>query len=564
MDGCKWRLLLTSFALVFQVTVSTIINLEWVVSYNSTINPLGQTQPIITINGMFPGPVINATTNDNVFVNVFNNLDEPFLITWNGIQQRLNSWEDGVSGTNCPIQPGTNWTYAYFEPKDQIGSYYYSPSTRFQKAAGGFGAIKVYNRIVINVPFPRPADDFIVLIGDWYTKSHKELREALDEGNELPAPDGILINGKAPYFFGMNGSNFESFTVTKGSTYRLRISNVGIATSLNFRIQGHQLLLVETEGSYVAQTFYDSLDVHIGQSYSVLVTADQDISDYYIVASARFAKEPISAGVAVLHYNNSTTPASGNLPLGPDDSNYNFSINQAKSIKWNMTTGAARPNPQGTFNVTNVTINETLILHHGVANIDGSRRYTVNNISYLTPAIPLKLADYSFNGTGVYVVDDFPLTTISPVAEMKTSVISGNQKTWLEIVLQNDGPDVQSWHLDGYGFYVVGLGLGTWSADSRATYNLYDPVVRSTTQVYGNNSWTAVYLFVDNPGMWNLRSEILENWYLGQEIYMRVFDPDPNPLKEKPIPSNTIYCGNFSIGSPNPSPLPSPSIKEMD
>lgn len=37
---------------------------------------------VITINGMFPGPLINATTNDVVHVNVFNNMDEPLLITW--------------------------------------------------------------------------------------------------------------------------------------------------------------------------------------------------------------------------------------------------------------------------------------------------------------------------------------------------------------------------------------------------------------------------------------------------------------------------------------------------
>ncbi|CBI31385.3 unnamed protein product, partial [Vitis vinifera] len=28
------------------------------------------------------------------------------MIRENAIQQRLNSWQDGVSGTNCPIQPG--------------------------------------------------------------------------------------------------------------------------------------------------------------------------------------------------------------------------------------------------------------------------------------------------------------------------------------------------------------------------------------------------------------------------------------------------------------------------
>jgi len=31
---------------------------------------------------MFPGPLINATTNDNIHVNVFNDLDDPLLFTW--------------------------------------------------------------------------------------------------------------------------------------------------------------------------------------------------------------------------------------------------------------------------------------------------------------------------------------------------------------------------------------------------------------------------------------------------------------------------------------------------
>jgi hypothetical protein len=37
---------------------------------------------VIGINGKFPGPVVNITTNWNVVVNVLNDLDEPLLITW--------------------------------------------------------------------------------------------------------------------------------------------------------------------------------------------------------------------------------------------------------------------------------------------------------------------------------------------------------------------------------------------------------------------------------------------------------------------------------------------------
>lgn len=36
----------------------------------------------ILINGQFPGPQIDAVTNDNIVINVFNNLPAPFLLSW--------------------------------------------------------------------------------------------------------------------------------------------------------------------------------------------------------------------------------------------------------------------------------------------------------------------------------------------------------------------------------------------------------------------------------------------------------------------------------------------------
>jgi len=85
---------------------------------------------------------------------------------------RKNAWQDGVGGSNCPIQPGSSWTY-HFKVKDQIGSYYYYPSLMFQKAGGGFGSIRVNPRHTIASPFAPPAADFAVLIGDWYTTDHQ-------------------------------------------------------------------------------------------------------------------------------------------------------------------------------------------------------------------------------------------------------------------------------------------------------------------------------------------------------------------------------------------------------
>ena len=53
----------------------------WNVTYG-TVAPLGVPQQVILINGEFPGPNINSTSNNNLVINVFNNLDEPFLFSW--------------------------------------------------------------------------------------------------------------------------------------------------------------------------------------------------------------------------------------------------------------------------------------------------------------------------------------------------------------------------------------------------------------------------------------------------------------------------------------------------
>lgn len=94
-----------------------------------------------------------------------------WLRSRNGVEQRRNSWQDGVYGTNCPIPPGQNFTYV-LQVKDQIGSFFYFPSLAFHKAAGGYGGIKIASRSVIPVPFSPPADDFTVLVGDWFKQNH--------------------------------------------------------------------------------------------------------------------------------------------------------------------------------------------------------------------------------------------------------------------------------------------------------------------------------------------------------------------------------------------------------
>ncbi|XP_024996204.1 monocopper oxidase-like protein SKU5 [Cynara cardunculus var. scolymus] len=527
------------------------VSYKFEISY-ITASPLGIPQQVIAINGKFPGPTINSTTNNNVIVNVRNKLDESLLITWAGIQQKRSSWQDGVLGTNCPIPPKWNWTYN-FQVKDQIGSYFYFPSLNFQRASGGFGSFIINPRSVIPIPFGTPAGDITILIGDWYIRNHTALRRALDAGRDLGMPDGVLINGKGPYRYNdtlvPDGIDHETINVEPGKTYRIRVSNVGVSTSLNFRIQNHNLLLAETEGSYTVQQNYTSLDIHVGQTYSFLITMDQNASsDYYIVASARFVNESIwqrVMGVGVLHYSNSKGKASGPLPEPPQDQFDNtFSMNQARSIRWNISASGARPNPQGSFKYGSINVTEVYILKNKPpVTIGGKRRATLSGISFVNPTTPIRLAD-EFKVKGAYKLD-FPTEPLTGPSRMETSVINGTYRGFMEVILQNNETKMHSYHMDGYAFFVVGMGYGEWTNDSRGTYNKWDGIARTTTQVYPG-AWTAVLISLDNVGVWNLRTENLDSWYLGQETYVRIVNPEKNNKTELPIPDNALFCGALS------------------
>lgn len=117
-----------------------------------------------------------------------------------------------------------------------------------------------------------------------------------------------------------------------GKTYRFRITNVGLQHSLNFRVQDHEMTLVEVEGTHTMQNTYSSLDVHVGQSYSVLITANQPSRDFYIAVSTRFASKILNS-TAILHYSDSTTSVSGPIPGGPTNE-IDWSLNQARSVRY--------------------------------------------------------------------------------------------------------------------------------------------------------------------------------------------------------------------------------------
>lgn len=85
-------------------------------------NPDGVYKPMLTINGQFPGPLIEANEGDTIIVNIHNAATNATAIHWHGIFQNGSSWMDGTSGvTQCPIAAGRSFQYN-FTVKDQSGT----------------------------------------------------------------------------------------------------------------------------------------------------------------------------------------------------------------------------------------------------------------------------------------------------------------------------------------------------------------------------------------------------------------------------------------------------------
>lgn len=87
--------------------------------------------------------------------------------------------------------------------------------------------------------------------------------------------------------------------------------------------------------------------------------------------------------------------------------------------------------------------------------MDGQNRYTVNGISFLHPRTPLKLADY-FHLSDVFEPGVVPDALVDDLPRLGVSVIDTKYRDFVHVVFQNPLDSLQTWHSDGYSFFVVG------------------------------------------------------------------------------------------------------------
>jgi len=452
---------------------------------NEVIAPDGFSRSAALANGVYPAPLIQAHKNEPFAIQVFNELTDDTMplqtsIHWHGISQRRSNWADGVAWvTQCPIQPDEAFEHK-FSTAGQTGTYWYHSHYSTQYCDGLRGPLVIYDPAdPLKHLYDVDDEHTVITLSDWYHTPSIQL------GNIFGpvTANSTLINGRGRY----PGGPLQPLTVinvTQGLRYRFRIVGMSCDPSFNFTIDGHRMTIIEVDGSEVQPIEVDSLPLYAGQRYSVVVTANQPVANYWIRAlSSQLNQTTAFVGgqnMAILRYAGAPNqdPTS---PPGPYELPFNESaIHQL-----------IKPGAPGIPEIGKADVN--LVLQPGFLAPPGL--FLMNNVSWNNPPMPVLLQILSGarhpsellpNGS-VYVLPpnkvieiSFPITGVAP-----------------------GGP--HPLHLHGHRFDVVRV------AGSNAT-NFKNPVRRDvvSTGVAGDN--VTIRFTTDNPGPWFVHCHI--DWHL--------------------------------------------------
>ncbi|TYG40674.1 hypothetical protein ES288_D12G112000v1 [Gossypium darwinii] len=461
----------------------------------------------VAINGMTLGPTISAVQGDTIAVDVINNLlMENVAIHWHGIRQRGTPWSDGTGGvTQCAIMPGEKYTYTF--EVDRVGTYMYHSHYGMQREGGLYGMINV-SIPGVTEPFNYDADHGIIL-SDWYHHLAYDQSTALSSipFQWIGEPQSLLINGKGNY-------NCSGLTP-------------GICNSTNPQcspstLTDHEMTIIEADRQYVEPFVTKNLFIYSGETYSVLVIANQDPSkNYWTTINV----------VTIFNYlpNHFLQPPPTNPPIGPIWNDTNSQLNQSLTIKARkgfIITPPRKPD-------------KIIVLPNAQNTINGYLRRSLNNVSHTLPTTPYLIAlkqnmsdvfdpspppeDYNSTNFDIYTVEN------NTNAILSTSIYKLQFNSIVDIILQNANSMMRN---------VLGYGEGKFNLlRDVEKYNLVDPIMKNTVALHPYG-WVTLRFQADNLGVWLFHCHIEAHFFLGMLV---VFES--NVEKVGDIPKINYGCG---------------------
>ncbi|XP_059455381.1 laccase-15-like [Corylus avellana] len=545
------------------MAIGNVLHYDFVLK-ETNFTRLCSTKSMLTVNGSFPGPKIQVYRGDTVYVNVHNQGLYGVTIHWHGVRQPRNPWSDGPENiTQCPIQPGTNFTYEVIFTTEE-GTLWWHAHSDWTRATV-HGAIIILPPPPATYPFPKPYAEETIVLGEWYKGDVMAIiDDALATGGDPNVSDAFTINGQPGDLYNCSNGTTYHLVAEYGKAYLLRIINAVMNEEQFFAIAQHNLTVVGADGAYTKPITTNYIMITPGQTMDVLVTTNQSRSLYYI-ASTPYADTTApfdnTTTTAILQYNgNYTRPSS--IPFPPLPA-YNDTV-AAGNFTTRLRALASKEHPVNVPKTITtrifiaVSVNQLICPNASCSGPDGNRlSASLNNISFLTPSIAVLQAYYKglngvfggdfpsvppylFNFTG-----DVGNNTLYPSQGTKARFIKYGEA--VEIVFQGTNvgaAENHPMHLHGFSFYLVGTGLGNFNnVTDPANFNLIDPPEFNTIGV-PKNGWATIRFFADNPGVWYMHCHLERHASWGMDTVIIVTNGPTNATTIRPPPAYMPPCSS--------------------
>jgi L-ascorbate oxidase len=558
---------------------------------------------LFLVNGTMPGPTIEATEGDTIFVEVINH--HPTMETsihWHGLWQKGLSWHDGPAGvTQCGLGPGQSQVYELLAYP--AGTHYWHAHLGYNLADGQAGPIVVHPKtetLAYN-------SEQTVMFQDFYirTGSAQAIGLLSNPFVWIGNPDTILVNGKGVADKCLTGGSsfndtndcrtdvcaaddptqYETIEFIAGETKRLRFITSTQLVGLNVAIANHTMRVVALDGAEITPVTVDNLDLAPGQRVDVLVTADQTAGNYWLETSVR-GRNIGTLGRAIIQYSTATLDYPPDSTISHptwDEQQYQIDVFKHKNVS-----AVPEQLPALSASETNIT-RYVLVGTQNFAYSGGARSqlvWAMNNISHVKsndhPLI-FDAVEASRSGWPAAIPGTVDMPQTPPntwnysesvyndggpgeiLGSQETSIARFTQGQVIEFVLQNalalnGAAELHPWHLHGHSFWVIGRGQGVYDpATDPANYNLVNPPLRDTVSLWGD-TWVAIRFVADNPGVWRFHCHMLSHLLMGMG-----FDIVTSPDKIGEPSDSVNTCASNDLNSftftPTNKPSASPSKK---
>ena len=498
-------------ALLATTAFGAEIGKQWSVGWVNDVNPDGKfPRRAIGINGKFPADPLSVNSDDFVHINFTNKFGDgrPSALHGHGLFfTNVNYYDGAASVTQCPVPDGYSFYHEILNsPKSgenapkQWGTYWLHGHYKGQYIDGlrtpfiihrSEGEVYEYD------------DDYTVVLADWYHHVHGYIlhHDYFVKGGGYPTPDSGLMyfahtkkGEEARTMPGMNENATLPFE--PGKTYRLRLINMSAASVFDFWIDGHDMDIIEVDGVDVERYPIDSVQVAIGQRYSVLVKARNETDKNWMIHANMERGTFSKVGDLKLNLTSTVSYGGKGVKMGNEDQASKKGIRPMDDTLFVPKEVIKTVEPD-----TRVTL---------VATVGSKNRMpfaAFNETAFVPPRRPAMLTMMSKNGSDVSVYGDKTNAVIAPYNHM------------VEVTILNDSHDVHPFHMHGTRFQVVHRANGTKGQTPKVpdVKEQKNPIRRDTVAV---DAWGSVTIRfrANNPGAWIMHCHM--DWHLSAGLAM--------------------------------------------